>query len=74
VPVLFVPADLAVHLGLIINELVCNSLKYAFNPEKHQPEIGILLEKDTAMQCNAIFRYGITGPALLTIIRKTLWG
>ncbi len=40
--------DTVVPLGLIINELITNSLKYAF-PDEHSGEISISLKKDSGM-------------------------
>jgi PAS domain S-box-containing protein len=45
--------DIAVPLGIIINELVSNSLKYAF-PEKNDGKIKIKLHREEGMDTNFI--------------------
>lgn len=44
IPNLHLPIDIAIPCGMIINELLTNSLKYAF-PGKRQGEIGISLRR-----------------------------
>lgn len=40
-----IPSDIAVHLGLIVNEAITNSIKYAFSDSRHgQPTICISLK------------------------------
>ncbi|MEO9477940.1 MAG: tetratricopeptide repeat protein [Cyclobacteriaceae bacterium] len=40
-----IPSDLAVHLGLIVNEAITNAIKYAFTQQNTQPTISISLHK-----------------------------
>jgi len=61
VPVLYLDIDSAVPLGLIMNELLTNSFKYAFN-DTSTGEINI--EIDTAAEGKYELRYADNGPGL----------
>ena len=49
---IFLDMDTAVPLGIIINELVSNSLKYAF-PDKNKGEIQIELYREKPIECTS---------------------
>ena len=49
---IFLDMDTAVPLGIIINELVSNSLKYAF-PDKNNGEIQIKLYREKPIECTS---------------------
>lgn len=54
-PELYLDVDTAVPLGLIVNELLTNSLKYAF-PNKEPGEISIDLEKKSAHEIQLLVK------------------
>ena len=60
--------DVAIPCGLIINELVSNSMKHAFNNSKKNKEIRILLqEKDYEQLILAVTDNGVGFPEIVNI-------
>ena len=43
---LFLPLDIAIPSGLIVNELVTNCIKYAFDPGYHEAEVVVQLTRN----------------------------
>lgn len=62
-PKLHLDVDTAVPLGLIVNELLTNSLKYAF-PNKQPGEITIYLDKKSAHEIQLLVRDNGIGQAV----------
>lgn len=59
----FLPIDLAISCGLIVNELVTNALKYAFPDEREgQIDIAITYDEEDAQFCLTVADNGIGIP------------
>jgi two-component sensor histidine kinase len=81
-PRLLVRADLAVTVGLIVNELVTNSLKYAFPSERGGTvDVGVRAEfgrlvvevRDDGVGCDDLEKAGL-GSKLVKLLAKQLGG
>jgi two-component sensor histidine kinase len=70
---LHLDADTAVPLGLIVNELLTNSLKYAF-PNKYKGEITIVLDKKSPHEIQLLVKDNGIGQTQREPVKGTGFG